>query len=224
MKDGSLKEPEKEGTVKAIVFNGSPRKNGNTEILCRHALKAIEEEGLETELVRLSDYEIKGCTACDACMKGELCAIKDDLMILYKKMKEADAVIFASPVYISSATPEIKALIDRTTYIAHWNGKALAGKVGGPIVVARRTGASFTMAQLAMWYWINDCFMCGSTYWNVAYGGHTEGDVKKDEEGFRTIWNFGKNVAFLVNKLNDVPGTGNFKDVPKIDKPQEKED
>ena len=209
--------------MKAIVFCGSPRKNGNTEILCRHALNAIEEEGLETELIRLRDYVIKGCTACDVCMKGELCTIKDDLMPLYKKMKSAEAIILASPVYVFSATPEIKALIDRTTYIAHWNGKALAGKVGGPIVVARRAGSSFTMVQLAMWYWINDCFMCGSTYWNVAYGGHTAGDVEKDEEGFRTMWNFGKNVAFLVKKLNDVPGTGSFKDVPKIDEPQEKE-
>jgi multimeric flavodoxin WrbA len=208
--------------VKAVAFCGSPRKNGNTEMMCRHALQAIEEEGVETELVRLSDYEIKGCTACDACMKVERCAVKDDLMPLYEKMKAADAVILASPVYICSATPEIKALIDRTSYISHWNGKALRGKVGGPIVVARRTGDSFTMVQLAMWYWFNDCIMCGSTYWNVAYGGHTKGDVKKDAEGFRTMWNFGKNVAYLVKKLNDVPGLGSYRDIPKLNEPQEK--
>jgi len=207
--------------VKAIAFSGSPRKNGNTEILCRYTLNAIEEEGLETELIRLLEYEIKGCNGCDACMKGEICTIKDDLMPLYEKMKAADAIILASPVHVCSTTPEIKALIDRSTYIALWNGKTLSGKVGGPIAVARRAGAGLTMVQLAMWYWINDCFMCGSTYWNVLYGGHTKGDVEKDEEGFRTMRNFGKNVAFLVKKLNDVPGTGAFKDVPKIFKPYE---
>ncbi len=208
--------------MKAIAFCGSPRKNGNTEIICRHTLDAIGEEGLETELIRLCEYKIEPCNACDHCMTEERCLIKDDLFPLYLKIKEADAVILSSPSYVFSATPEIKALMDRTSYISHWNGKTLAGKVGGPIVVARHAGASFTLVQLAMWYWANDCFMCGSTYWNVTYGGHVKGEVEKDAEGLRTLRNFGKNVAWLVKKINDVPGAGSFKDIPKIFIPEEK--
>jgi len=45
------------------------------------------------------------------------------------------------------------------------------------------------------------CFVPGSTYWNMAFGGHEIGEVEKDEEGLKTAWNFGKNVAFLVKKL-----------------------
>jgi len=186
--------------VKAIAIVGSPRKKGNTEILARHALKAIEEEGLDTELVSLAGLDIKPCTACEVCKKEESCPIKDDFWPIYTKMKQADAIILASPVHFGSATPSIKALMDRAGYIAYWNGKVFKRKVGGPLVVARRAGQNFTLAQLAYWFYIMGCFVAGSTYWNMAFG-HKKGEVEQDEEGLKTARNFGKNVAFLVKKL-----------------------
>jgi len=186
--------------VKAIAIVGSPRKNGNTEILTRHALKAIEEEGLDTELIRLAELDIKPCTACEACKKEESCTINDDLWPVYTKMKEADAIILASPVYFSSATPDMKALMDRAGYIAIWNGRVFAGKVGGPLVVGEREGHNFTIAQLAYWFYYEGFFVPGSTGWNVAFG-HSKGEVEKDKQGLETVWNFGKNVALLVKKL-----------------------
>jgi multimeric flavodoxin WrbA len=69
--------------VKATAYMGSPRKNGNTEILCNHALKAIAEEGIETELVRLAEYNIKPCTGCDGCVKTDKCVLEDDLFPLF---------------------------------------------------------------------------------------------------------------------------------------------
>jgi multimeric flavodoxin WrbA len=186
--------------VKAIAIVGSPRKKGNTEILSRHALKAIEEEGLETELISLAGLDIKPCTACELCCKEERCPLEDDVWPIYLKAKEADAIIFASPVYFGSATAQIKAVIDRIGYIGIHNGRVFNGKVGGPLVVARRAGKNFTFAQLAYWFGIQGCFMPGSTYWNVAFG-HGKGEVDQDEEGMQTAWNFGKNIAFLVRKL-----------------------
>ena len=93
--------------MKALAIVGSPRKNGNTEILVRYTLKAIEEEGIDTELVHLGDVEIKPCTACMLCKKEERCPIDDDLFPIYLRMKEADAIILASPVYFGSATAQI---------------------------------------------------------------------------------------------------------------------
>jgi len=188
--------------MKAIAIVGSPRKNGNTEILAKHTLKAIREEGLETELIRLCELEIKGCTACEACKKEERCSIKDDLFPIYNKMKQADAIIFASPVYFGSATPSMKALLDRTGYIALWNGRPFEGKVGGPVVVAAREGQNFTVGQLAYWFYYMGCIIPGSTNWNIAFG-EKKGEVKKDQEGLETVWKFGKNVASLVKKLKD---------------------
>ncbi len=185
--------------MKAIGIVGSPRENGNTQILTKHTLKAIEEEGLDTELIRLAGLDIRPCDACMACREGERCPIDDDLFPLYTKMKEAEAIILASPVYFGSATAQMKALMDRAGYIA-LRGRVFAGKVGGPLVVARRAGQNFTFAQIMYWFQILGFFMPGSTYWNIAFG-REKGEVEEDEEGLRTAWNFGKNIALLVKKL-----------------------
>jgi len=185
--------------VKAIGIVGSPRKNGNTEIITRHALKAIAEEGLETELIRLAGRDIRPCNDCGVCGEEEQCPIKDDLFPIYTKMKRAEAIILASPVYYGSATAQLKALMDRTGNISGAR-RVFAGKVGGPLVVARRAGQNFTFAQIMYWFHILGFFMPGSTYWNIAFG-HEIGGVEKDEEGLRTAWNFGKNTALLVKKL-----------------------
>ena len=186
--------------MKVVGIVGSPRKGGNTEILTAHTLKAIHEEGLETELISLVGLDIKPCNACRACDKEERCPIEDDLFPIYLKMKEADGIILASPVYYGSATALIKALMERAGHISHSGREAFKGKVGGSLVVARRAGQNFTLAQLTFWFQILGMVVPGSTYWNIAFG-REKGDVSKDEEGLRTAWNFGKNLARVVKKL-----------------------
>jgi len=186
--------------MKAIAITGSPRKNGNTEILTRHALNAMEEEGLTTELISLAGLDIKPCTACTVCSNEESCPIEDDLFPIYLKMKDADAIILASPVYFGSASGQMKSFMDRAGYIAILNDRAFEGKVGGALVVARRAGKNFTFAQLNYWFQILGFYIPGSTYWNVAFG-HKKGEVEQDEEGLKTAYNFGKNIAFLVKKV-----------------------
>ena len=186
--------------MKTIAIVGSPRRNGNTEFLTRHTLKAIAEEGVTTELVRLAGRDIRPCDACDVCREEERCPIEDDLFPIYTRIKRADAVILASPVYYGSATALMKAFIERTGHISG-RRRVFDGKVGGPLVVARRAGQNFTLAQIMYWFQYLGFFVPGSTYWNMAFGGR-EKDVSHDEEGLRTAWNFGKNIAFLLKKLN----------------------
>ena len=186
--------------MKALGIVGSPRKGGNSEILTAHCLKAIAEEGLDTELVSLAGLNISGCTACGYCFEhpGE-CSQKDDMQPIYEKMKVTDAYIVASPVYFGSATGLVKSFLERAGFIA-LGKRPFAGKVGGPLVVARRAGKSFTFTELMQWFHIQQIINPGSTYWNVAIG-REKGEVSGDEEGMRTAWNFGKNVASLVKKL-----------------------
>jgi multimeric flavodoxin WrbA len=186
--------------LKAIGVVGSPREEGNTEILTRHTLKAVEEEGVETELIKLAGLDIRPCTACSECRDEEKCSVEDDLFPIYLRLKEADAIILATPVYYGSATGLMKSFMERAGHIG--GRKAFGGKVGGPLVVARRGGHNFTFAQMMFWYHILDFFMPGSTYWNIAFG-REKGTVEEDEEGLRTAWNFGKNIALLVKKLSD---------------------
>lgn len=184
--------------MKAIGIVGSPRKGGNSEILTAHCLKAIAEEGLETEMIRLAGLDIRGCNACRYCFEhpGE-CSIEDDLQPIHKKMLAADVIIIASPVYYGSATSLVKGLLERAGFMSR--GK-YAGKVGGPITVARRAGQNFTFAELLFWFHIHQIVNPGSIYWNVAIG-REKGEVEKDEEGMRTVWEFGKNCARVAKKL-----------------------
>lgn len=184
--------------MKALGISGSPRKDGNTSMLVNHCLKAMAEEGIETELVSLAGLNITGCKYCGYCFEhpGE-CSTKDDAQPIIKKMLEADAIIVGSPVFYGSATALVKGLLERAGYS---NRGAYAGKVGGPVVVARRAGQNFTFMELMHWFHINRIINPGSTYWNVAFG-REKGEVEKDEEGMNTIWNFGKNLAALLKKV-----------------------
>ena len=186
--------------MKAIGIVGSPRKNGNTETITRHILKAIEEAAIETEVIRLAGQDIRPCNACFACGQAETCPIDDDLWSIYLKMKAADAIILTSPVYYGSATASLKALMERTGFIAAHNGRLFQGKVGGPFAVARRSSQYFTQAQLIFWFHTLGFFMPGSIHPNIAFAREVN-DVEKDQEALDTAWQFGKNIAFLLEKL-----------------------
>jgi multimeric flavodoxin WrbA len=187
--------------VKVVGIAGSPRKGGNTELLVREALNAAEKEGVETELISLADKEIKACDACRVCRETGECHIEDDFKQVFEKMVEADGIIIGSPVYVGSATAQVKALIDRSNSVAPRDKRPFENKVGGPIVVARRAGQNFTFAQLLYFFFINGMIIPGTTYWTIAIG-RERGGVTQDEEGVRTVRNFGKKVAWLAKKLS----------------------
>jgi multimeric flavodoxin WrbA len=189
---------------KIIGIVGSPRVDGNTEYLVNMALsEAKKDVDFETELIRLAGKTIKPCTACLACKNECKCIIEDDFEFIFKKMVSADGIILGSPVYFGSATPELKSLIDRAGYVSTYNGRLFENKVGGPIVVARRAGQNFTYAQLLFFFLHQGMIVPGSTYWNIAFG-RDKGEVQEDEEGIKTVLNFGKKIVWVVKKLKNV--------------------
>ncbi|MFX0198593.1 MAG: flavodoxin family protein [Candidatus Hodarchaeota archaeon] len=188
--------------MKIIGVVGSPRIKGNTETITRIALEAAEKEGAEIELISLAGKEIKPCDACRVCKQTGKCHINDDFPPILEKMLEADGIILATPVYFGSATPQIKALIDRSGYSAPSKDgcRPFENKVGGPIVVARRAGQNFTYAQLMFFFMITGMIVPGSTYWNIAFGREKD-DVTQDEEGIKIVKHFGKKLAWLAQKI-----------------------
>ncbi|MBP1706651.1 MAG: Iron-sulfur flavoprotein [Chloroflexi bacterium] len=184
-----------------VAIVGSPRKNGNTEQLASYTLKSIAEEGMDTEIISLAGKEIKPCNACMSCKETGQCSIEDDLPPIYQKMKTADGIILASPVYYGSCTALLKALMERTGHTSRFDGNPFQGKVGGPLVVARRAGQNFTVSQINFWFYILGMVVPGSTYWNIAFGREKD-EVMQDEEALKTAWNFGKNLALVLKKLH----------------------
>ena len=102
---------------KVLVISSSPRKGGNSDILCDAFAEGAKEAGNEVEKVRIADLKIGYCTGCYACQKTGKCAIKDDAQGVIDKMRTADVIVLASPVYFYSICAQLKALIDRTVVV-----------------------------------------------------------------------------------------------------------
>jgi len=190
--------------MKVVAFNGSARKDGNTAILLKRVLKALEAEGIETELIQLAGEQIRGCTACRACFetKNQRCVITDDNVNVYvQKMVEADGIILGSPTYFGMMSPEMKALIDRAGFVARATPDTLKYKVGAAVVAVRRAGGMTTFDAINHFFLINQMIISGSSYWNIGIG-NKKGEVEKDEEGMKTMEDLVRNMAWLLKKLN----------------------
>jgi multimeric flavodoxin WrbA len=189
--------------MKVIAFNGSPRKDGNTSRLIRAALAELEAEGIETETVHLLG-PIRGCIACYKCFekKDGKCAMDKDIVnSCIEKMVQADGIILGSPTYFSDITPELKALIDRSGFVSKANGDMFKRKIGAAVVAVRRGGAVHAFDSINHFFLISQMIIPGSNYWNVGIG-LDEGDVEKDQEGMETMRVLGRNMAWLLKKIN----------------------
>lgn len=107
--------------MKAIFFNCSPRKNKNTALMLKEAMKGAEAAGAETELVNIYDIQFQGCKSCFACkLKNSktngICAIKDDLRPVLERARQADVVVIGSPVYYSYPTGMMRSLFERLLF------------------------------------------------------------------------------------------------------------
>jgi multimeric flavodoxin WrbA len=187
--------------MKVVAFNGSPRKDGNTLILIKRVFNELEKEGIGTELVQLSEKEIRGCIACYKCIenKDQRCAVKNDAANEYiEKMLGAEGIILGSPVYFNDVTPEMKALIDRTGYVSRANGRMFKNKVGAAVAAVRRSGAVHTIDSMNHFFLGGEMILVGR-----AIGmGRERGEVEKDEEGMRLVKTLGQRMAWLLKKIH----------------------
>ncbi len=189
--------------MKVVAFCGSPRKDGNTEILIHQLFIELHEARIETELVRLSDKSIRGCTACYGCFtnRDRRCAIEDDVNECIRKMLDADGIVLASPTYFANVSSEMKALIDRVGLVARANDDMLRRRVGAAIVAVRRGGACSVFSAINYFFLMSQMIVPGSIYWNMGFGLEA-GEVREDEEGLRTMKVLGQNMAWLLKKIN----------------------
>ena len=98
-----------------LILSGSPRKNGNSDILCDEFAKGATEAGHNVEKIHVSEKNIHPCIACYHCSKNSgACVFKDDMAEILQKMIYADVLVLASPVYFYSIDAQLKAVIDRT--------------------------------------------------------------------------------------------------------------
>ena len=191
--------------MKVVGFNGSPRKDGNTNILINAVFAELQKEGIETEIIQVGGSNIRGCIACMKCFenKNKECSVNKDIVnTCLTKMYEADGIILGSPTYFGNVSSEIKALIDRAGMVSRANAYMLRYKVGAAVVAMRRGGATEAFNAMNNFFFLNQVIIPGSVYWNFALG-REKGEVEKDNEGMLTMKTLGENMAWLLKKIKN---------------------
>jgi multimeric flavodoxin WrbA len=190
--------------MKIVAINGSARKNGNTSILIEKVFEPLRENGFACEQIQMAGHNVQGCRACYKCSskKNNHCSFEEDMVNeCLDKMRQADAIILGSPVYVTDVSSEMKALIDRACLVSKANGSFLRRKIGAAVMAVRRGGAIHAFDTMNHFFTISEMIVVGSSYWNFAFGREI-GDVVKDEEGLKTMKDLGGNMAWLLKKIN----------------------
>ena len=172
---------------------GSPRKQA-TEFVLAEALRLLEDMGFKTELFTVRGKNIGFCQHCDYCLRKKECKLKDDMFLLYPLLKEADGLIFATPVYNGGLSGQTKTIMDRCRALLAACPNALRGKFGMAIAVGgdRMGGQELAIQQIMTFYILNGTVPVsggsfganlGATFWSK----DTLKDTKLDQEGFTSL-------------------------------------
>lgn len=191
--------------MEVLAFNGSPNKEGNTYHAIKIVASELEKEGIETEIIHVGKKIIRGCIACNQCVKNknEECVLSgDDANEWIQKMKKADGIILGSPVHYSSIGATLKSFLDRAFYVTSVNDGMLRHKVGASVVAVRRAGGVATFNQLNNYINYSEMLMPTSNYWNVI-NGTKPGEALQDEEGVQIMRVLGKNMAWLLKLVEN---------------------
>lgn len=185
--------------MKVLLVNGSPHKEGCTYTALKECAAALNNEGIETEIVWIENKSVGGCIACGACKKNPgKCAFDDIVNVIKEKAYEADGFIFGTPVHYASASGNMTAFMDRLFYSGSAEGKqAFYMKPAACVTSARRAGTTATFDQLNKYFTISQMPIVSSRYWNMVHGANAE-QVQEDKEGLWTMRMLGKNMAYML--------------------------
>lgn len=176
---------------KVLVLSGSPRKNGNSDILCDEFMRGAVERGNEVEKIRVSEKRIAPCLGCYYCKShnGD-CVHKDDMAKILQKIIDADVLVLASPVYFYSIDAQLKAVIDRT--VARW--LEVKDKEFYYVVTMADEDISSADTTLSCFRGYADCVE-GAVEKGIIIGNgvYTPGEVK-NTNAMCKAYNMGKNI------------------------------
>lgn len=176
---------------KVLILSGSPRKGGNSDLLCDEFMRGAQESGNVVEKIRVTEKNVAPCKACYYCKKsGGQCVMKDDMGEILQKMIDADVLVLASPVYFYSIDAQLKAVIDRT--VARW--LEVKDKEFYYIATCADTEKESCESTLACFRGYADCVE-GAKEMGVIYGtGVYERGEIRDTPAFRQAYEMGKGV------------------------------
>ena len=180
--------------MKVLLVNGSSRPDGCTNAALSEVERALQEEGIETEMVFIGNGALPDCIACGKCRETGCCVFGDVVNDFVEKAKTADGFVFGSPVYYAHPSGRLLTFMDRAFYSG---GSAFAFKPAAAVLSARRAGTTASFDVINKYFTICSMPVVSSTYWNHVYGTQPE-EVAEDKEGLMTMTNIGKNMAWML--------------------------
>lgn len=181
--------------MRALLISSSPHKEkSRTFLLAKEVLKGLAGQGINFEIIHLSDYHINFCQHCEECHKKILfCSVKDSIPGILNKILETDGIILASPNYINQVTASMKVLFDRSSHFIHC--KRLLGKyiVG---VVSSGSGQNKEVLDYIKFYG----HTCGAQY-SGGVSCAAQSVEEKKEEAFK----LGRKLAMDMKEKNAYP-------------------
>lgn len=200
--------------VQILGIVGSPRLGGNTETLVKQVLTSAKVEGVETELLRLSDYYLEPCDGYWTCRETKACVKDDDLEQVFAAMVKADGIVIGSPVYFATLPSQVKIFIDRVAALDNGRGHKsphgsqgnFVNKVGGAVTVARRTGMVNAWMQIMLF--LVRSGMIISSGGRAICVGRDKGDVLQDAEGMAAVKLLGRRIAQIAKLTEALRPTG----------------
>ncbi len=183
--------------MKVLLINGSPNAQGCTFTALSEVGKALEENGIETEIVQVGNKDVRGCIGCRKCHESGKCVFDDIVNEVAPKFAECDGIVIGSPVYYASPNGGLLSFADRLFYSTRAD-KTM--KVGAAVVSARRGGTTATFDALNKYFTISQMPVASSQYWNMVHGNTPE-EVRQDEEGMQTMRTLGRNMAFIIKSI-----------------------
>lgn len=191
--------------MKVVAFNGSPNKEGNTYSSIKIMSDLLEKSGVKVEIVHVGNQKIRGCMACQKCIKNKdmKCVFDDDLVNEWiKKMINADGIILGTPVHYAGVGGTMKSFLDRAFYVIGANGNGLRNKVGVSLAAVRRSGGITAVDQLNKYLEYSEMIIPSSNYWNVIHGARA-GEVLKDHEGVQILETLSKKMFWALELVKN---------------------
>jgi multimeric flavodoxin WrbA len=181
-----------------LIAVGSPRKKGNSATLAKQVAAGASSAGGAVETVFLHDLNIKPCTACDGCRKKKHidCVIQDDMQRLYPKLRTADAIVIASPIYWFTVSAQTKLFMDRWYGLGGDNGYALTGKKFG-IVLAYADADPFVSGAVNALRTLQDALrFIEAEIVGMVYGSASKaGEIRHNKALMNEAYELGRAVA-----------------------------
>jgi len=179
---------------KVLIISSSLRHNSNSELLAKQVFKGSNDVGNKTEFVSLKDKDIRFCKGCLACQKTYKCVIKDDVAEILNKVKEADVLVFATPIYYYGLSGQLKTLLDRLNplYSQEYKFKDIYLLTTS----AEDSEEVYEKAVNCLEGWI-DCFSEAHFSGIFSAGGIDINDIKKDPDHSHYLeeaYEFGKDL------------------------------